>query len=187
MCQYLTIHNALLKTESSSVFHSKNGLLIWIIENISEEICRSCSNRGIPIDSPRFSSLTGKHPLNARLYLHGDKENYPKYISIYIILNPGGTNNLDIPLTCSLVDQTNNYQHILRRVRVHLNQNNIGSICKFSKFIQAIEVHKEDSKFVKNGSLCLIVKLHEDQANEYNHYSPSIQNAVQQINSSPFS
>jgi len=46
-----------------------------------------------------------------------------------------------------------------------------------------IDVHKETSRFIKNNTLYLIVKLHENELNQYNHYPISIQHALRQINS----
>jgi len=184
---FLTVNRCILETQLSSVPYSKNGLLIWSLKNISEEINKSYSHRDYFIDSPKFSSLTGEHLLNVRLFLYGDSSVRPNYISIYIILSTGGNNNLCIPISCCLVDQTNNHQHIIRQDRVNLNRDNIGIIYRFLRFVKAIEVHKEGSSFVENDTLCLIVKLHENETNQYKHHSPSVQHALRKINSFKFS
>jgi len=181
--EYLFNDRNLLDTELSNKPISKNGLLIWLIENIREKIDESYSRSKRFIDSPRFLTLTGEHPLNARLFLYGDSSVHPNYISIHLILSPGGNKNLFIPITCCLVDQTNNHQHIIQQDKVHLNQGNIGTIYRFIRFVEAIDVHKETSRFIKNNTLYLIVKLHENELNQYNHYPISIQHALRQINS----
>jgi hypothetical protein len=167
----------------SSVPDSKDGLLIWIIEDISGKIRASLSPRCIPTDSPRFQSLIGEHPLNVLLFWHGDRLDNRKFISIHLALNPGGNNSLIIPVTFCLVDQINHHEHYIQQTNVHLTRQNIGTIVCFPQFIQTTNVYVEGSRFVKDDTLCLIVKLHENQLNQYNNYSVSIQNALQQINS----
>ncbi len=181
--QYLNGNINFLQTELSSIPVSKNGLLIWFIEHISEKIDESYPPSKRSIDSPRFWSLTGEHPLNVRIFLHGDSNDHPNYLSIHLILNSSGNNNLFIPITCCLVDQTINQQHIIQRANINLNQNQIGTIHCFSQFVPTNEVHFAYSRFVDNNTICLIVKLHENQSKQYDHYSIPIKNALEQINS----
>jgi hypothetical protein len=182
--EYLTINRNILETTLSNTPVSRNGLLIWLIENISQKIDQSYAHSDCsrPLHSPTFLSLTGDHPLNVQLYLYGDSLLHRKYISIHVTLSPNGNNTLSIPLICCLVDQTNDHHHIIRQTNVNLNQNTIGRICCFSKFVETTEVHKENSRFIENDTLCLIVKLHENELNQYKHHSLSIQNALQEIN-----
>ncbi len=177
----LVFQNNMLQIDLSNVPFSKDGVLIWIIDNLSERIDEAYRCQKSSISSPKFLSLTDEHLLNARLFLYGDESAHPNYISLHIQLSPGGKNMLVIPVTCCLVDHTT-HRHIMERDDVCLSQQNIGTICRFSQFIETNLVHAEGSRFVDKDTLCLIIKVHQEQSNQYNDLPVSIQHALRHIN-----
>ena len=173
---------SMLQNDLSNVPFSKDGILIWRIDNLSEKIDEAYRYQKSSITSPKFLSLTGEHLLNALLFLYGDEFGYPKYISVHIQLNPGGKNILRIPVTCCLVDHTTHHHNIMGQRDVWLSQQDIGTICCFSRFIETNLVYKAGSQFVDNDTLCLIIKVHQEQSNQYNDLPVSIQHALKHIN-----
>lgn len=180
--QQLTLNANVLEIELKAIPSSNDGVLIWKISSVFKKITESYRQPNSGIISPRFLSITGKHPLNAQLYLYGCNKSHPSYVSIHIMLSPGGTTNLDTFVTCCLVDQKNTHEHVQQKQKVQLNQSNIGTLCCFSKFIETDGLHQENSRFVKKDTIYIIIKVHENHTNIYNNYPSSVQHAMQKVN-----
>ena len=145
---------------------STDGHFIWKI-NIEPTIVDAVRNKSY-IDSPPFETSISGHCLWARL--HPRSQNNPRYTSLHIHLNAPYGGPFRGSVKFLLVDQSKEppWEHPTSTCQGTLTD--VG-------FIEHACILQAESRHVRNGSIWIIIKVHQTAEEKFMNYEPNMRDA----------
>ena len=133
------------------------------------------------IDSPPFQTSMNGNCVWARLVLQNPNDR--RFMSIYVHLNIPFRNAFQAIIKFALVDQAEGppWQHRIERCSGSLA--NINDCLGVNDFIEQNIIHIADSRYVRDGSICLIVKIEQTAEERFTNHPPNIQDALLRLQS----
>ncbi|CAF0832251.1 unnamed protein product [Adineta ricciae] len=157
---------------------STDGILIWHIDGIRENINDAIYKRKLYIDSPNFHTSMYGHRMWARLFLNGNTD--AKYLSIYIHLNFPVRGRFSGHIRFILVDQSGQMplQHIIKDCEA--SGTDVNASFGFDEFADKNVLHKESSSYIRDDSIYFVVCIDQSPTERFANLDEHIQDAIMQ-------
>ncbi|CAF0932268.1 unnamed protein product [Adineta ricciae] len=157
---------------------STDGILIWRIDGIRENINNAIYKRKLYIDSPNFHTSMDGHRVWARLFPNGNTDT--KYLSIYIHLNFPVRGPFSGRIRFILVDQSRQMllQHIMKNCDA--NGTDVNASFGFDEFADKNVLHRDSSLYIRDNSICFVICIDQSSTERFANLDEHIRDAIMQ-------